>query len=115
MTILEIVITTAAAVSIITIPPKIAGHIKNLLDERSYRKHRARVDEIATLRKRAGLKKLLNDSMASAMCYREYTDKCERKGTAPLTQDAFWGYTDSTDDIDPKIRARLEELGGLRG
>jgi len=88
---------------------------EELAEAEDLKRHNARKSEISELREKAGLKKLLNSSMASAMCYRHYTDSCKRKGVEPLGFDEYWGYTDSKTYIDPVIRKRLAELGGLRG
>ena len=88
---------------------------EELAEAEDLKRHNSRKREIAELREKAGLKQLTNDSMASAMAYRDYTDRCERKGVEPVGYQEFWGYTDSKDYIEPSIRARLKELGGLRG
>lgn len=115
MTIIEILAIAAAVAVINQVPLKVVKSIKELREERSYKKARARIDEIAEIRKKAGLKELLNSSMASAMKHRQHQDAERAAGRTPLSYDEYFGYTDSKTCIEPSIRARLKELGGLRG
>ena len=115
MTIIELAIATTSVLAIIYLPKQVFKHSKSLIEKYKYKKYLVRKNEITALREKAGLKKLLNSSCASAMAYRDYTDRCERKGVDPVGYQEFWGYTDSKDYIEPSIRARLKELGGLRG
>lgn len=115
MTIIELAITTASVIAIIYIPKQVFKYSKSLIADYHHKRYLARKNEITTLREKAGLKKLLNNSIASRMAYRSYADSCEREGTESVGYEEFYGYTDSKTYIEPSIRARLEELGGLRG
>ena len=115
MTIIEILAVFTIAAIVKYLPPKIIKDVREFREERSHQKALARRTEIDELREKAGLKELRNSSMASNMAYGQYKDKARAAGETPLSYNEFWGYVDSKTYIDPVIRKRLEELGGLRG